>query len=139
MAGVLSEREKILLVCHERDKKRYWLLPGGGVEFGENLKEALKREFLEEVGLRISVKNLLFINESIAPDGSRHGIQFTFLVKKTGGKLSVTQDSRLRDAKLFNWADLPSLDFRPPLAKPLLRAYKAQFKETPQHLANLWR
>lgn len=139
VAGVISERGKVLLVCHERDKQRYWVLPGGGVEYGETMEEALIREFQEEVGLTVKVKQLLLINESIAPDGTRHGIQFTFLVKKTGGKLSVTQDFRLRDAKFFPWADLPSLDFRPPLIQPLMRAYKEKFSGPSQFIANLWR
>lgn len=138
VAGVLSERGKVLLVCHERDKKRYWLLPGGGVDYGETLEEALKREFQEEVGLNVRVGKLLFINESIAPDGSRHGIQFTFLVKKNGGKLLVTPDFRLRDARFFYWSDLPTLDFRPPLTKPLLQAYKQGFKTGPRLLGSLW-
>jgi len=79
------------------------------------------------------------MNESIAPDGTRHGLQITFLVQKTGGTLHVSPDFRLRDAAFVAWVDLPSLDFRPPMTKPLLQAYKQKFSKPPQFLATLWR
>ena len=37
--------------------------PGGGVEWGEGLREALAREFQEELGLEIRIGDLVFFNE----------------------------------------------------------------------------
>jgi 8-oxo-dGTP pyrophosphatase MutT (NUDIX family) len=48
------EREVLLLKYREPGAPRpFWITPGGGVEEGEDLKEALRREVFEETGLRV--------------------------------------------------------------------------------------
>ena len=45
---VLNERDEVLLVNTYLDS---WVLPGGEVEIGENLMDAVKREIFEESGI----------------------------------------------------------------------------------------
>ena len=52
-AFVIDEDEKILLVKHASDQM--WVLPGGHVEAGESVYDALKRELREEVDLSVTV------------------------------------------------------------------------------------
>ncbi|MBK9384315.1 MAG: NUDIX domain-containing protein [Planctomycetes bacterium] len=65
--GVLERRGELLLVANERRidgrDTQTWDLPGGGVELGETLIEALVREMKEEVSLDVAVGELLFVSE----------------------------------------------------------------------------
>lgn len=58
--GICKKREKILVIKKRRGPyKGLYDLPGGGIEFGENLEEALKREFMEEVNANIQNKGII--------------------------------------------------------------------------------
>jgi 8-oxo-dGTP diphosphatase len=106
--GILIEEEKILLVkLHSPvTNELIWIPPGGKVEFGESLSEALKREFNEETGVEVSVRELLNVNELIKND--IHAIEFYYLVEKTGGELKMgsdpevsEQDQIIKDLRYF--------------------------------------
>ncbi|MFA6239725.1 MAG: NUDIX domain-containing protein, partial [Candidatus Hydrogenedentales bacterium] len=55
VAAIIVEDGKLLMVRHVKGQESYWLLPGGGVDYGESLVEALERELVEEasVGIRV--------------------------------------------------------------------------------------
>ena len=49
-AKAVIVRDDGLVLCVKEGGDNYWNLPGGGIDFGENLQEALSRELHEEVG-----------------------------------------------------------------------------------------
>ena len=61
-----TNKNKVLLVKHTYLNE--WALPGGGVEVGESMKDGLKRELLEEVGILCEEESLIgiFQNKSIS-------------------------------------------------------------------------
>lgn len=62
--GVLINKNKILLIKKSRGAyKGMFDLPGGGIEFGEKIEEALKREFIEETDIILNDYNFIGYNE----------------------------------------------------------------------------
>lgn len=101
---------EILLV--ERGKPPlvgYWSLPGGIVEAGERLEDAMEREVFEETGLRVEVGDIATVFERIMPtDDGRceyHYILIDFYCTVLGGTLAAGDDS-----KQACWRDLNVLD-----------------------------
>ena len=70
-----------------------WIPPGGGVNYGESLENSLQREFLEETGLVIQVKDFLFIHEFINPP--LHAVELFFKVELSAGSLKIGHDPDL--------------------------------------------
>lgn len=75
-ALIQDESGNILLV-HNTDGGG-WSLPGGKVEYGETLVEALKREVREETGLAIEVKDVVSINEGKSTQMNVHTLFIMF-------------------------------------------------------------
>ncbi len=62
--GLLIHQQRILLSRERIQGKLYTKFPGGGLEFGEGVIDCLKREFEEEVGIRITHWDLFHVNEN---------------------------------------------------------------------------
>ena len=68
VSALLQRGGKILLCRHEKAGREHWLLPGGGVNGGETLVSALRRELAEECSLEedIPLEGPIAIVESIS-------------------------------------------------------------------------
>lgn len=77
VTGILIESEKVLLV-KQKVANRDWSLPGGRVENGETLEEAMIREMKEETGLDVKVKNLLYVCDK--PDALPSLLHITYYI-----------------------------------------------------------
>jgi 8-oxo-dGTP diphosphatase len=123
VAALLLIEGKVLLVRHLKNGRRYHLLPGGGVERGESLGEALRREIAEETGLVAEIGRPLLLSDTIDPSGMRHLVNITFSGRVVGGQLtSGPLDPRIEGFDLVSPSDLGSLDLRPPIAEQLIAA-----------------
>lgn len=134
VAAVLIESNRILLVKHRKEETSYWVLPGGGVEFGETLEQAAAREVLEETNLRIDIKKLIYLGQLVSPRSEKHVIDFFFWGEVVGGSLRSTQEDKIAEVKFFPVAELPRLDFRPRISDQLLSSIQNQFSGPVQYL-----
>ena len=60
---LINSKNEILVSDERRAGISFTKFPGGGLEFGEGLSEALIREFTEELGIEITVENLFYVND----------------------------------------------------------------------------
>jgi len=123
VAGLMMHEGRVVVVRHRAGDRTYHLLPGGGVDYRETLETALLREIREETGFEARVGELLFVNDTIDPAGSRHVINITFRADIVGGSMTDSpDDGNVEAVELIEPELLPRLDLRPPMASALLDA-----------------
>ena len=69
---VVNERDEILLV---KDHRHGWVLPGGIVEEGENVIDGVKREIMEETGVKVEVGELFCVTSNTCKYPGYNGVK----------------------------------------------------------------
>ena len=124
VAGILIEDDRILLIEHTKNNRKYWLVPGGGVDWGESAAEALIREFKEETSLDIEVEKFLFISETIAPDKQKHVINLYFKIKKVENSSNIMklgEEKILTDLRFIPEDEIKNIKLYPNIKEKLIK------------------
>jgi ADP-ribose pyrophosphatase YjhB (NUDIX family) len=130
-ALIRNSEGKVLLIKQRKKGKDYWLLPGGGLEFGESLEDALKRELKEELNVEIINSKFLLISESIDPLGARHIVQIIFETEIQEQKIEIPKSEKsVIDVSYFSLEELLKLEVRPDI--------KEYFLDGKKHIKSIW-
>jgi ADP-ribose pyrophosphatase YjhB (NUDIX family) len=128
VSALLRWKGRVLLCRHEKAGREYWLLPGGGVNSGESLVNALHRELAEEIGIddELPVEGPVAIVDSISPARSfaaKHVVHIIFAGDLGGRSLErvTSQDAAVRGHRLFGVSDLDGVVLHPPIQRFLRR------------------
>ncbi len=97
MGALIFRRNRILLIERGGSPlKGYWSLPGGIVETGETLADAVRREVREETGLEVQPERIAEVFERIMPDArgrvEYHYVLVDYVCKVVGGALRPADD-----------------------------------------------
>lgn len=138
VAAICKKDDTLLFVEHEKQQRRYFLLPGGGVQRGERAEDALVREVLEETGLRVEPKRLVCICESISPGRERHIVHFVYDTALISGQPGVSHDSRVRRSLFVPVHSIGNLTLHPPIQEWLQERIEKGFSIELEYLGALW-
>lgn len=104
VGAVIVHESRVLLVRRGREPlKGHWSLPGGLIELGESLQNAVVREVEEETGLRVEPLELIELLDRIHREEDRvryHYVIADYLCRVTGGTLKAASD-----ADAVRWVD----------------------------------
>lgn len=106
-AVVFDDEGRILLIERGREpQKGLWAVPGGKVEYGEEMREAVRREVAEETGLEIDVGDVVWVGEII--EDEFHLVLIDFEATVIGGQLQPADDADdVRWVSLDDVSELP--------------------------------
>jgi ADP-ribose pyrophosphatase YjhB (NUDIX family) len=98
-AGIVRAGDSILLGQRNKDPNRgLWVLPGGGVQFGETLADTLAREIAEEAAIEIVVEDVFNVCEIVNPPEEHRIIVYLNARHHRG---NPTASSDLSDVRFF--------------------------------------
>jgi 8-oxo-dGTP diphosphatase len=108
-SAVLVEKEGKFLLG-KRNKRNYfgyWVIPGGGVKWGETIREAAIREIKEETGLDVELVRLICHEEILNLPENYHTVTFFHLAKPKHMNLKPSDD--ISEADFFSVEEIKKM------------------------------
>jgi len=125
VGAVVPDGNRVLLVRRAYEPGQgLWSVPGGLVEVGETVEEAVKREVEEETGVAVSVDRLIAVLDNIIRDEDGkvrfHYVLIDYLAHPVGGEARPSKETL--DVRWVNLEDLKNLQLTKTALKLLTRA-----------------
>ncbi|MGM5483528.1 MAG: NUDIX domain-containing protein [Nanobdellota archaeon] len=123
-AVILKNNKKVLLIYRIKDQDKFYVVPGGGIEEGENAKESAEREMQEEASIKVKIKEKLWRIKDNISDCTY------FLADDYEGKIIPSSEIIDKDTEKnhreLRWVDIKNLDsikIKPPILQKKLIEY----------------
>ena len=85
--GIIIHNDKLLVVKHS-ESANYYALPGGHLDWGENVRDCMKREIIEELGITPEIGKLLYVHNFIDKN-NKQSIEFYFEITNSADYLEI--------------------------------------------------
>ena len=108
---LFNSKQEVLIAHEERASMSMTKFPGGGLEWGEGIQDALIREFQEELNIEIEIKELFYLTDYFQVSAFNKDdqlISIYYLVNEIGDKLPQAKQFILEDIK-FEWVRIDEL------------------------------
>jgi mutator protein MutT len=109
-AVIVDEQGRLFLARRgpeAKNERGLWEFPGGSVEFGETLAQALRREMREEYGVEIAVGELLDVVDHILPDEGQHWVSPTYVCTIISGQPTIREAGKCTEIGWFAPGEVP--------------------------------
>lgn len=132
VGGIIFHEDTVLLVKRDKEPAMgQWSLPGGAVELGERLEEALKREIHEEVSIKIGIGGLVRLLDRVVQDKKRR-VRFHYVIAdywgwKVSGQPHAASD--ISDARFVTLKEAGKLGIHKEVEATILMAMKMRDQE----------
>ncbi|MCM4081292.1 NUDIX domain-containing protein [Paractinoplanes hotanensis] len=109
-AMVFDDEGRVFLAkrgAKARNEAGLWEFPGGMVDFGERLADAVVREFDEEYGMAVEVTGLIGVADHILPAEGQHWVSPSFTARHVGGTPAIREPEKCTEIGWFRLDALP--------------------------------
>ncbi len=101
----LGEDKIVLIKRAESPFKGLYAIPGGFVEYGENVEDAAVREMKEETGLDVKLLGIIGVYSKPDRDPRGHVVSIAYLAEAVGGSLKPSTETK--EVKAFKIDEVP--------------------------------
>src|SRR5581483_1200758 len=109
-ALIVNQASEVLLMKRTKmaqNEAGFWSKPGGAVELGETVEDAIKREVKEELNVEIELTKFLGYVNHILPQKHQHWIAISYLARIVGGELKNMEPDKVDEIQWFSLDQLP--------------------------------
>ncbi len=109
--AILIKDDNILLMHRTRDGKEFWVFPGGGVEEGEKVEDAVIREIEEEATIKAKIGKLLYTH-NYSDINHKHYFYFCEYISGTPKLGNFNESQRMKEGSQTykpTWVNIKSL------------------------------
>jgi 8-oxo-dGTP diphosphatase len=112
VGAIIVNKEGYLFLARRgpkaKNERGLWEFPGGSVEFGETLMQALQREMFEEYAIQVSVGELVDVVDHILPEEHQHWVSPTFICQILSGEPSIQELEKCTEIGWFGVDQVPN-------------------------------